>query len=117
MDREKIIEQLSILRLDINPFNEDTKPTYEALSSAIEAFVKLDKSILTLTKKEAYAIANHIDYTLIESIRNDPDCDSLTWLRNLIHGYEKLCEFSGYVGVTETKKEDEESERIYYESD
>lgn len=81
--------------------NENEKPTYEALSSEIEAVVKFDRPSLTLTEDEAYSIANHIDFTLIEAIRNDTDIDSLTWLRNLIHGYEKLCQYSGYVGVTE----------------
>lgn len=55
-----------------------------------------------LTKDEAYAIANHIDNTLIEEIRSDVDIDSMQWLRNIIHGYEKLCRMSGYVGLTES---------------
>lgn len=58
--------------------------------------------MIDLTKDEAYAIANHIDFTLIDTIRNDTDIDSLQWIRNMIHGYEKLCEYSGYVGLTET---------------
>lgn len=55
-----------------------------------------------LSKAEAEAIANHIDMTLIQTIRNDTDIDSMTWLRDMIHGYEKLCVYSGYVGLTET---------------
>lgn len=62
---------------------------------------------MDLTKDEAYAIANHIDSTLFDSIRNDVEIDSMEWLRNVIHGYEKLCEFSGYVGLTEPFKEEE----------
>lgn len=57
-----------------------------------------------LTKDEALAIANHIDLTLIDSIRNDADIDSLQWLRNIIHGYEKLCQYCGYCGYTEQKE-------------
>lgn len=34
-------------------------------------------------------------------IREDTDIDSLQWLRNVVHAYEKLCEYSGYNGVTE----------------
>lgn len=42
-----------------------------------------------------------IDETLIDTIRNDTDIDSIQWLRNVIHGYEKLCQYGGYVGLTE----------------
>lgn len=58
---------------------------------------------IQLTKDEAYAIANHIDFTLIQTIRDDTDIDSLQWLKNMIHGYEKLCDYSGYQGLTEDK--------------
>ena len=58
-----------------------------------------------LTKDEAYAIASQIDVTLFKSIRDNVEIDSMTWLRNLIHGYEKLCKFSGYVGLTEDAEE------------
>lgn len=57
---------------------------------------------MNLSKKEAYALANFIDMNLITAIRNDPDTDSIQWLRNMISAYEKLCEFSGYVGLTES---------------
>ena len=56
---------------------------------------------LTLTKDEAYAVANHIDMTLYQAIRDDTDIDSMTWLRSIVHAYEKLCAYSGYVGLTE----------------
>lgn len=56
-----------------------------------------------LTKDEAFAVANHIDATLIETIRNDTDIDSMKWLRGMIHAYEKLCQYSGYVGMTESE--------------
>jgi hypothetical protein len=35
------------------------------------------------------------------SIRNDPEWDSFQALRNLVHGYEKCCTISGYVGGTD----------------
>lgn len=53
-------------------------------------------SELNITKEEAYVIADLIDLTLIQAIRDDKDIDSLEWLKNMIHGYEKLCEYSGY---------------------
>ena len=60
-----------------------------------------EKSKLELTKDEAYSVASHIDATLIQTIRDDVDIDNMMWLRNMIHGYEKLCQYSGYVGLTE----------------
>lgn len=54
-----------------------------------------------ITKDEAYAIAELIDFNLIEIVRNDTDIDSIRWLKSVIHGYEKMCEIGGYTGVTE----------------
>lgn len=56
-----------------------------------------------LTKGEAYAVAEFIDMNIFSAIRSDEDWDSVQNLRNLIHAYEKCCEVSGYVGVTEVK--------------
>lgn len=58
-----------------------------------------------LTKHEAFAIAEFIDMNIFTAIRNDVDWDSVFCLRNLIHGYEKLCRISGYVSMTENKEE------------
>ena len=60
---------------------------------------------LKLTKAEAMAVANHIDSTLFQAIRDDTDIDSMTWLRNIVRAYEKLCAYSGYVGVTESAED------------
>ena len=60
---------------------------------------------MNITKDEAYAVANIIDFNLIDIIRNDTDIDSIKWLRNVIHAYEKLCAYSGYVGLTEDEPE------------
>ena len=54
-----------------------------------------------LTKGEAYSLADLIDMNLIDYIRNDTDVDSMEWLRNVVHAYEKLCKYSGYKGLTE----------------
>ena len=62
--------------------------------------------MLDLTKDEAFALAEQIDFTLFDRIRNDTDIDSMYWLRNITNAYEKLCEYSGYVGLTEPDKED-----------
>ena len=62
-----------------------------------------------LTKGEAFAIAEFIDMNIFDAIRTDTDWDSFQNLRNLIHGYEKCCALSGYVGLTDDdpKKETE----------
>ena len=58
-----------------------------------------------ITNDEAYAIAQFIDWNLFDAIRKDEDWDSVHNLRNLIHGYEKLCKVSGYIGLTESEGE------------
>ena len=69
--------------------------------------IKIDENGITvkeaceLTKEEAYAVADFIGMNLIDVIRTDTDLDSMYWLRNVIHAYEKMCKASGYVGVTE----------------
>ena len=60
-----------------------------------------------LTEDEAYAIAEMIDMNLFEIIRNNTDIDSLQWLKNIIHAYEKMCECSGFVGFTEDRKHED----------
>lgn len=57
----------------------------------------------TLTKDEAFAVADFIDGNLYDCIRNDTDIDSMQWLRNVLHAYEKMCAASGYVGATESE--------------
>ena len=60
-----------------------------------------------LTKDEAFAVANLIDFALFERIRNDTDIDSMEWLINVVHAYEKLCTYSGYIGLTDNCGEEE----------
>ena len=54
-----------------------------------------------LTKREAYALAEIIDMNLFDIIRNDTDIDSMEWLQNVLSAYKKMCECSGYVGLTD----------------
>ena len=74
---------------------------------AVARTIQGDEAMIDLTKDEAYAICDFIDLALYDRIRNDTDIDSLQWLKNILHAYEKLCAFSGYVGLTEDEpKED-----------
>ena len=60
------------------------------------------KEACELTKKEAYAVAKFIDCNLLNYIHSDTDIDSMGWLRNVVHAYEKMCKASGFVGLTES---------------
>ena len=60
-----------------------------------------------LTKNEAFAIAEFIDMNIFNAIRTDTDWDSFQNLRNLIHGYEKCCALSGFVGLTDEYNKEE----------
>lgn len=66
-----------------------------------------DTKGIVLTEDEAYSVAEFIDMCLFDYMRNDTDVDSLQWLRNIIHAYEKLFRYGGYTGLTEN--EDDES--------
>ena len=59
-----------------------------------------------LTKDEAFALCDFVDMNLITVIRDDDGIDSLRWLKNIIHAYEKLCTYSGYKGITEGNGKD-----------
>lgn len=59
----------------------------------------------TLTKDEAYAVAEFIDGNLYNYIRSDEEIDSMQWLRNVLHAYEKMCVAGGYVGTTESEND------------
>ena len=56
---------------------------------------------MELTKNEAYSVAEMIDMNLLDTIRNDTEIDSMEWLINTVHAYEKLCRISGYQGLTD----------------
>ena len=59
----------------------------------------------TLTKDEAYIVAEFIDGNLYNYIRSDEEIDSMQWLRNVLHAYEKMCAAGGYVGTTESEND------------
>lgn len=63
----------------------------------------------SLSKKEAFAVAEFIDCNLFDYIRNDTDVDSMGWLRNVLHAYEKMCKASGFVGLTENAEGEDDS--------
>ena len=63
-----------------------------------------------LTKSEAHAVAEMIDITLIDTIRNDTDIDSMLWLRRIVSAYEKLAQYGGYdAGYADEKEGEDEN--------
>lgn len=66
---------------------------------------ELESAAAELTRDEAYAIAEFIDFNIFNAIRDDPDWDSMYALRNLIHAYEKCCWLSGYLGASDERRE------------
>lgn len=54
-----------------------------------------------LTKAEAYAVAEMIEFNIFEYIRNDTDFDSVACLANILSAYRKSCEYSEYRGLTD----------------
>lgn len=67
----------------------------------------MSSDLTALTKDEALAIAEFIDMNIFSAIRTDEEWDSFRNLRNLIHGYEKCCKISGYIGLTDARGEQE----------
>ena len=73
----------------------------EGYDFAYKQLCNIIKGMVMLTKDEAHAVAEFIDMNFIDEIRNNDNVDNMYWIRNVIHAYEKLCEYSGYVGLTE----------------
>lgn len=67
-------------------------------------YVGKSDSGVGITKREAINLAEFLDMHLIRSIRDDPEIDNMVWLRDMVHAYDKLCEYSGY---GDAPKEDE----------
>ena len=57
---------------------------------------------IDITKNEAHAAAELIGMNLFDVIRNDTDIDSLSWLRNVLNVYDKLCKISGYKNLCDS---------------
>ena len=50
--------------------------------------------MIDLTRAEAAAVAQMIEFNIFDSIRNDPGIDNLQWLVAMVHAWEKLDEAS-----------------------
>ena len=48
--------------------------------------------MIELTKAEAEALANHLEWYILQEIKDDSDYDSIAYLCNLVHVYEKCKE-------------------------
>ena len=53
--------------------------------------MKLDKCRdISFTLDECKNLADHIELTLFETIRNDPEIDNMGWLVSIMSAYTKL---------------------------
>lgn len=77
----------------------------KAYDEVLLALKRKSENCVELTKGEAIAIADLIDRALFREIRDDCDIDSMPWLRRIVHAYDKLCEYSGFEGLTEGVEE------------
>lgn len=50
--------------------------------------------MITLTKDEADALANHLEWYIIQEVKDDEDYDNIQYLAALIHVYERCKEVS-----------------------
>ena len=50
--------------------------------------------MITLTKDEANALANHLEWYIIQEVKDDEDYDNIQYLAALIHVYERCKEES-----------------------
>lgn len=47
--------------------------------------------MVELTRDEAIGLADFLEITLFDAIRNDPDIDGMGWLCNMMMIYKKRC--------------------------
>lgn len=67
--------------------------------------MKLDKyRDIPFTLDECKNLADHIELTLFETIRNDPDIDNIEWLVSIMSAYTKLVNAAEILKEAEGKK-------------
>lgn len=67
--------------------------------------MKLDKyRDIPFTIDECKNLADHIELTLFETIRNDPDIDNIEWLVTIMSAYTKLVNAAEILKEAEEKK-------------
>lgn len=67
--------------------------------------MKLDKyRDIPFTLDECKNLAEHIELTLFETIRNDPEIDNIEWLVSIMSAYTKLVNAAEILKEAEGKK-------------
>ena len=67
--------------------------------------MKLDKCRdIPFTLDECKNLADHIEFTLFETIRNDPEIDNIEWLVSIMSAYTKLVNAAEILKEAEGKK-------------
>lgn len=98
VDKYGTFEQNEEPSYDIYRLENNTLYKHIKQSSVIEVvkYKEKENTMLNLTKSEAQNVAEFIELYLLEDIRNNPDIDNPMWLFDMMHAFEKLCEYSGY---------------------
>lgn len=98
IDKYGTFEQNDEPSYDIYRLENNTLYKHIRQSSIIGVVKHKEKenTMLNLTKSEAQNVAEFIELYLLEDIRNNPDIDNPMWLFDMMHAFEKLCEYSGY---------------------
>lgn len=52
--------------------------------------------MVNITSNEATSLKDFIEYSLLDTIRNDVDIDSLLWVYNILNVYRKCGGFDEY---------------------
>lgn len=59
--------------------------------------------MIELTKSEAESLLDYLELNLIQDIKDNPDMDSMLWLRNMMPIWEKCCGRKQYGDGEETE--------------
>lgn len=92
--REEMENRLSDLGIDF-PRKRGRKPGQKPAEPKAETAPAPTKTpVVTLSKDEAEALYNHLDYYIVQEIKDDPEYDNIKYLLNLVHIYERCKEVS-----------------------
>ena len=92
--REEMEKRLLDLGIDF-PKKRGRKPGPKPAEPKAETTPAPTKEpVVTLSKDEAEALYNHLDYYIIQEIKEEPEYDNIEYLMNLVHIYERCKEVS-----------------------
>lgn len=106
--QREIAEEIGVTESTMSRYMSGEREPRRRIREAIRIACQRKRQCV-LTADEAYSVANLIDSNLYDTIRNDTDIDSIQWIKNVLHAYEKMCLVSGYIGATEKRGDVDEN--------